>query len=118
MTKYLKRYHHGGTQPIFGNQDYNDFWSSTLTNIQKKVEEFQENGSQWKFDRIMEIRLQMVRYNPSRGKKYFQEPDKIRVKKCIINIQNADENCFLLSVGRHQLYHKGKIFKLCKNIKL
>ena len=49
----------------------------------------------------------MVRYNPSRGKKYFQEPDKIRAKKCIINIQNADEKCFLLSVGRHQLYHTG-----------
>lgn len=67
----------------------------------------QIKGSQWKFDRILEVRLQMVRYNPTRGKKYFKEPYQISVKKCIINIQNNDDKCFLYCIARHQLFHKG-----------
>ena len=44
MTEYIRRHHYGGTQPLFGNHDYDDFWEESLKNIEKKVEEFQENG--------------------------------------------------------------------------
>ena len=44
VTRYLKRYHHSGTQVILGNYDYDDFWQKSVNNVMKKVEEFQENG--------------------------------------------------------------------------
>ena len=29
VTRYLKRDHHGGTHPILGNHDYDEFWDES-----------------------------------------------------------------------------------------
>lgn len=42
--KFLTRHHHGGTYTLHGMHDFEDTWIKTGQIIDKKIEEFQENG--------------------------------------------------------------------------
>ena len=44
------------------------------------------------------MNLHMAKYTPLKGSSYIPLPKKLRDKKAIINVQNADNRCFMWSI--------------------
>ncbi len=66
--------------------------------IWKKIEEFAQLGSGWKFEMIKGILFHTMKYNVLRGSSYVDLPPKIKSKRCCINIKNVDNKCFQWAV--------------------
>ncbi len=66
--------------------------------IWKKIEEFTELGSGWKFEMIKEILFHTMKYDALRGSSYIDLPPKIKNKRCCINVKNVDSKCFQWAV--------------------
>ena len=56
------------------------------------------NGSGWILDRVQNIYLNTLVYEPIRGKSYIETPKAIAGKHAIVNIQNNDDMCFKWAV--------------------
>ena len=72
--------------------------SHMLNGISENISNFTENGSQWIFDEVIELNVNIIKYNPLKGSSYFDLPPVIKNKKGCINIKNNDQKCFLYSV--------------------
>ena len=73
----------------------------SLYSIQGGLEEYQSNGSDWRFKETDKLKIHAVEYNPTKGSSYIPLPDWILNKRAIVNIQNKDEKCFLWSILRY-----------------
>ena len=74
-----------------------------LKDMQKTIldgfSNFQTKGSGWLFKEVMNLQINSDEYQPIKGSSYVKLPDKIAVKKAIINIQNKKDNkCFMRSI--------------------
>ena len=68
---------------------------SSISMIKEKIPELEsKNGSFWVFKQVLKIDLHVARYRPVVGKSYVKLPDKLRLKKAIVNVQNTDNECF------------------------
>lgn len=72
------------------------------------VEEFSENGSNWKFQEISEMYLTVVKYRPQRPSSFIELPEEIKNKNAVINVKNDDQLCFLYAVLTYLLRGQGK----------
>ncbi|XP_071579397.1 uncharacterized protein [Temnothorax nylanderi] len=63
-----------------------------------KLEEFQERDSGWALSRILNLTVNVNKYNPLRAGCYINLPKKIKLKKAVINVQSMDNACFAWSV--------------------
>ena len=61
---------------------------------------FKIRGQGGIFDKIIDLRVHIDKYNPITAKSYIPLPDKIKKKEAIINIKNEDNQCFKWSVTR------------------
>ena len=102
---------------VFIIKDNSYFHSETysnmeITNVKKIIGEskekiiegisiYQNNGSNWYFDRVHQLEIHTNEFRPIQGSSYIPLPDWIMRKKAIVNIQNKDEKCFLWSVLRY-----------------
>lgn len=64
----------------------------------KKIEEFQENGSGFALNEIIDLTVNNNKYVCFNGSSYIPLPSKIENKKAIINVKNTDNKCFVWSV--------------------
>ncbi|XP_036148439.1 uncharacterized protein LOC118647504 [Monomorium pharaonis] len=62
------------------------------------LEEFQERDSGWALSRILNLTININKYNPMRAGCHFTLPRPIMLKKAIINVQSEDNACFAWSV--------------------
>lgn len=62
--------------------------------ILKKIETFQEKKSNWKFNLIQKIEVNINKYNHMRASSYIDLPPAIKRKEACINVQNGDQQCF------------------------
>jgi hypothetical protein len=69
--------------------------------ISGKFQEFQREGSGWILEEVVSIEVHTATYEPLVGSSYLDLPQAIAKTKCIINIQNKDDKCFLWSVLAH-----------------
>jgi hypothetical protein len=68
--------------------------SYSLAYVIEEFEKFTQNGSGWGVEVVEKIDLRIDRYQPGRGASYLPSPAWINAKKCTINVQNEDNECF------------------------
>ena len=57
---------------------------------------FSSNGSGWVLEKINNLELKIVKFNPIRGSSYLALPSELVNDRNLINIRNInDSNCFL-----------------------
>jgi hypothetical protein len=82
----------------FFNEQYDDI----ISDFESWIDQIQERGSGFVFDRIIRMKLKVVYINQMRGSSYLDLPFK---SKSIINIQNTKDNkCFLWCLLAHKYY--------------
>ena len=64
----------------------------------KKIDDFNQNGSGWIYNKLAHIQVNVIKYKPIKGSTYFPLPSFISNKKSCINVKNNDDKCFLWSV--------------------
>ena len=80
--------------------DEQELYDMMVDRIIEKIATFQNEGSQWRFYKVIRLELHTVSYNPSRGGTWIPLPKELANKNAIINMQNKDNKCFLWSVLR------------------
>jgi len=64
----------------------------------KSLEEFQERDSGWALSRILNLTINVNKYNPLHAGCYIELPRKIKLKRAVVNVQFTDNACFAWSV--------------------
>jgi len=62
------------------------------------LEEFQERDSGWALSRILNLTINVNKYNPLHAGCHIQLPREIKIKRAVINIQSRDNACFAWSM--------------------
>lgn len=78
-----------------------------LLEIQSWIEEFTQRGSGWILTKVLGVYCNVMKYRPVRGSQYIKLPDWVNNKKCLVNIKNKDNKCFMYSV-LYGIYKIGK----------
>ena len=69
-----------------------------LNSLNEQVENFSSRGSGYVIERLLQFILVITEYRPLCGSSYIPTPKRLRNKKCIVNVQNADQKCFLYAI--------------------
>ncbi|XP_046737552.1 uncharacterized protein LOC124406243 [Diprion similis] len=70
---------------------YEEYVASPLL---AQIEEFQERDSGWALISIHDLLVNIEKYEPLVGSMWINLPSDIKVKKAVVNVQNADNACF------------------------
>ncbi|XP_029675188.1 uncharacterized protein LOC115242785, partial [Formica exsecta] len=62
------------------------------------LEEFQERDSGWALSRILDLTVNINKYNPMRAGCHIKLPREIIMKRAVINVQSKDNACFAWAV--------------------
>ena len=62
--------------------------------IDTEMEEFQERESGWSLRSILNLDINIYKYNPMTGRSYIDLPDFIKRKHACVNGKNTDDKCF------------------------
>ena len=63
------------------------------------IQNFQNRGSGWQFDRVEHLDININPYNPLSASSYIELPSSLYMKKAIINVKNENDNeCFKWAV--------------------
>jgi hypothetical protein len=89
------------TFTLLQQSDFNQQFNRAFESIAKAKSNFQREGSNWNFERILGVELNIARYVPLAASSYIPLPKKLLKKKALVNIQNYDQKCFLWSVLAH-----------------
>ena len=68
--------------------------------VLESLEQFQRQGSNWRFHSVLILDIHTVRYEPLDGSSYIPLPAYLGVKKAIINRKNEDDECFKWTITR------------------
>ena len=101
-----KSYFTSGNLNSMKSTDVDKLIRKSLYRIEGALEEYQNNGSDWRFKKTDKLEIHTVEYNPTKGSSYIPLPDWISNKKAIVNIQNKDEKCSLWSILRFFILKK------------
>ena len=63
--------------------------------LNRKIDEYLRNGSGYVVNDIEAIHLNILKYNPLYAGQWLPLPKELRKKKCLLNIKNYDDKCFL-----------------------
>ena len=67
--------------------------------IKTKSEEFEEKGSGWSIQKILQLQINVNKYDPLCASSYIKLPEKIMLKNAVINVYNYnDQKCFKWSI--------------------
>ena len=70
----------------------------SIKKIYSSFIENQRQGSNWTLEKVLKIKIHLVRCKPLKGSSYIPTPIKLRSKHAIVNIQNRDKKCFIWSM--------------------
>jgi len=77
-----------------------------MTQIMTAIEIFNQNGSNWLFDHVIQASVRTGAYRPLQGSIYTKSPNELINKRAVLNIKNDDEYCFLYCIAAHIHYVK------------
>jgi hypothetical protein len=83
---------------ILNQKQLEGTYADGIEKIKKDMEEYLQNGSEWKFKAIKRFFIKVTKYQSFNGSSYIELPEYINNKKCVINIKNDDDKCFIYSV--------------------
>jgi len=85
--------------PLLLTTDLREWYESRVVgDIITSLEEFQERDSGWALSRILDLTVNVNRYNPMRAGCYVRVPREIQMKRAVVNVRTNDEACFAWSV--------------------
>ena len=77
-----------------------EIFEKMVERIKELISNFQNNGSNWVFDRVIQLEIHFANWVPIKGSSYVPLPEKIAAKIAVINLKNEDEECFKWCVTR------------------
>lgn len=80
------------------------FQHDIITHVKRKVDEVMLEGSGFTLSKIERLTVQIFKYEPLRGSAPLALPKMLQKKRSIVNIRNADDQCFkwaILSALHH-----------------
>ena len=97
---------HSKIKLILEGTDLNEIYDEMKDEIGEEIQKVQEaEGSGWQFEKVIKLVLHTTRWEPLNGSSYIPLDPYLANKKCLINMQNEDDKCFMWSVLR-ALYPK------------
>ena len=79
--------------------DISDLYDQMTDKIFESIQNFQNRGSGWQFDRVEHLDININPYNPLSASSYIKLPKKLYEKNAIINVKNEnDHECFKWAV--------------------
>ena len=82
-----------------GNDDADEL-RMFLEPMEEGIFNFNQRGSNWRFQRVVDLEISLAEYDPTGGSSYIPLPKKLNGKKAIINMKNKYNQCFKWSVAR------------------
>lgn len=89
---------HGRCHILLNNDDIESALRESIMKMFNAFIEYQREGSNWVLDKVLGVTVHIVQYNPIKGSSYLPLPTKLASKKAIVNVQNADQKCFMWSI--------------------
>ena len=89
---------HTHVERIMEDTDLDELYERMIKECLEKIEVFQKEGSGWTFASVESFDISVDPFNPMRAGSYFPLPNKLAIKKAIINVQNNDNECFKWAV--------------------
>ena len=80
--------------------DESEVYDTFIQTIEERIQNFNQRGSNWRFQRVLSLDIHLTDFQPLRGSTFFPLPKKIATKKAVINMKNDDNLCFKWSVTR------------------
>ena len=88
-------YFHSNVEIITEATDFSELYNIMTNRQLELVEKFQNQGSEWQFDRVEYFDINIDPYEPISGSSYIPLPPILESKKAIINVKNENDNeCF------------------------
>ncbi|XP_076673015.1 uncharacterized protein LOC143371588 [Andrena cerasifolii] len=84
---------------LFGTSDLQEWYQRCVIEpTLASLEEFQERDSGWALSQILNLIVNVNKYNPLRAGCHFKLPRKILMKKATISVRSEDNACFAWAV--------------------
>ena len=79
--------------------DLSELFDNMADKIFESIQNFNNRGSGWQFDRVEHLDININPYNPLSASSYIPLPGKLAEKNAIINVKNENDNeCFKWAV--------------------
>ena len=99
-VQILNSFFHSETVENLEATDESAVYDTFVQTIEERIQNFNQRGSNWRFQRVLSLDIHFTDFQPLRGSTYFPLPKKIADKKAVINMKNDDDQCFKWSVVR------------------
>ncbi|KAF2886226.1 hypothetical protein ILUMI_19947 [Ignelater luminosus] len=84
---------------IDGETNLKDWWEEYVQDdLIVQREDFQERESGWSLKSVVNLAININRYEPIRGSFYVPLPSEIAKKRAVVNVKNNDDACFAWAV--------------------
>ena len=83
---------------VLPSTDINETLITAFTTILMRIDDFQQMGSGWVVTFVRRLDVHVSKYQPLRGSTFITLPNYIKNKRCVLNIQNNDNKCFVWSI--------------------
>ena len=99
-------FHSKDLKLVLEETDESELYNEMAEEIEEEIQKVQDaEGSGWQFLKVIKLVLHTTRWEPLYGSSYIPLDPYLANKKCLINMQNEDDKCFMWSVLR-ALYPK------------
>ena len=99
-TQILNSYFNSETVENLEGTDESVIYDRCIQTIEERIQNFNQRGSNWRFQRVLFLDVHFTDFIPLRGSTFLPLPRKIASKKAVINMKNDDDQCFKWSVVR------------------
>ena len=99
-TQILNTFFHSETVENLEGTDESAVYDRSIQTIEERIQNFNQRGSNWRFERVISLDVHFTDFQPLRGSTFLPLPTKISTKKAVINMKNNDDQCFKWSVVR------------------
>ena len=98
--------------------DLTELFDHMVDKIFELIQNFNNRGSGWQFDRVEHLDININPFNPLSASSYIELPSSLYMKKAIINVKNENDNeCFKWAVTSAVFPQKKNAERLSKRMR-
>jgi len=98
---------------LFQTSNLQEWYESHVVELTlTSLEEFQERDSGWTLSRILNLTINVKKYNPLHAECYIELPREIKLKRAIVNVQSTNNACFAWSAAQPKIMYIGILHTL------
>ena len=83
---------------VLPTTDLHEWYQRTVDTILATLDEFQERDSGWALSRILDLTVNVNKFNPMHAGCHIELSRKIMLKRATINVRSTDDACFAWAV--------------------